>query len=176
MKQAMIDTMLKPKFDDLYTPEEGVYPLVKYLPKIKTIWECCDCGKSGITRVLKTDGWNVVSTDVKTGFDFLKDEPDFEFDIIVTNPPYSLKDDFIQRCYYHGKPFALLLPLTALEGIARGKMFRRGLSLIVLDKRLNFMTNKKSVWFNTSWFTHGIFDDSRLIFEAVGLMGETAKN
>lgn len=62
----------------------------------------------------------------------------------------------------------LLLPLTALEGKERGKLYReKGIELIVLDKRINFMKEKKNVWFNTSWFCYGICN-KLLIFECVG--------
>ncbi len=173
MKQAMIDYMQKPKNDNLYTPEEAVRPLLKYLPaKELTIWECCDDGNSNIAKLLREKGYKVVSTDIVTGFDFLKDAPKFDFDMIVTNPPYSLKNEFISKCYEYNKPFALLLPITALEGRKRGSLFgKRGISVIVLDKRINF-TNKRNVWFNTSWFCYNIIDNNRLIFETITQMTE----
>ena len=166
MKKAMIDYMKNEKNDELYTPEYAIKPLLKYLPKNKIIWECTDFGSSNITKVLKESGFNVISTH-KKDFDFLKDIPDFEFDIIITNPPYSLKDEFLRKCYKYKKPFCLLLPITSLEGIERGKMFREnGVELLVLDRRCNFIYNnaKKSNWFNTSWFCWNILP-RQLIFE-----------
>ena len=102
MKKAMIDYMKNEKNDELYTPEYEIKPLLKYLPKNKIIWECTDFGSSNITKVLKESGFNVISTH-KKDFDFLKDIPDFEFDIIITNPPYSLKDEFLRKCYEYKK-------------------------------------------------------------------------
>ena len=62
----------------------------------------------------------------------------------------------------------LLLPLTALEGKERTKLYRKyGIELIVLDKRINFMKEKKNVWFNTSWFCSGVCNE-KLKFECVG--------
>lgn len=149
MKQALIQHQIN---DEIYTPEIALLPLLKYLPKGLKIWECTDFGESNITKVLKDHGYEVISTH-KTNFDFLTDKPSFDFDIIITNPPYSLKDDFIEKCYSYNKPFALLLPITALEGLRRGALYRKfGLQLIILDKRINFMKDKKSNWFNTSWF------------------------
>lgn len=158
--------MQQPKNDELYTPLEAIYPLLKHLPKPPlTVWECTDFGDSLITKYLRANGYNVISTHL-TSFNFLTDTPDFYFDLIITNPPYSLKDEFIERAYYFDKPFALLLPLTALEGVKRGKLFRKnGVQLIVLDKRINFMKDKKNVWFNTSWFTYKILQNT--IFEEV---------
>ena len=107
-------------------------------------------------------GYNVIKTH-KSNFDFLIDQPDFDFDMIITNPPYTLKDNFIKKCYEYGKPFCLLLPITALEGIERGKMWRKyGIDLLVFDKRNEFMN--KSCYFNTSWFCYKVLP-KQLIFE-----------
>lgn len=53
MKQAMIKYMQQEKFDEIYTPEYAVKPLLEYIPKNITIWECCDFGSSKITQILK---------------------------------------------------------------------------------------------------------------------------
>lgn len=88
--------------------------------------------------------------------------------MIITNPPYSLKNEFLERCYEYNKSFMLLLPLTALEGKQRNELYKKyGIELIVLDKRINFMKNKNNVWFNTSWFCRGI-TNKQLNFEKVG--------
>lgn len=166
MKQAMINYMQNEKNDELYTPNEAIYPILKYLDKDKIYWECTDFGDSNITKVLVENGFKVIATR-KEKFDFLKDDPLFKFDVIITNPPYSIKDKFIKRCYELNKPFLLLLPLTALEGKERNKLYKeKGIELIVLNKRINFMKNKNNVWFNTSWFCKGI-TDKQLNFEEV---------
>lgn len=174
MKQPMINTMKVEKFDTLYTPFTAMTPLIKhlYINKDKVgnglIWECCDSGGSLITsRLTEYNSYKVISTDIETGFDFLKDTPKFSFDMIITNPPYSQKDQFLEKCYSYKKPFALLLPLTALEGVKRGQLFRKyGISVIILDKRTDF-TGKAKPWFNASWFVSGIFNGNELIFEEV---------
>ena len=116
-------------------------------------------------------GYNVISTK-KEDFDFLTDTPDFDFDMIITNPPYSLKDEFLRRCYELKKPFCLLLPITSLEGKARGDMFRKnGIEVLVFDGRVQFLENmdekyksKSGNWFNTSWFCWKVLN-KELIFE-----------
>ena len=166
MKQAMIDYMQKEKNDELYTPREAIEPILKYLDKDKIYWECTDFGDSNIRKVLVENGFKVIATR-KEEFDFLKDDPLFKFDVIITNPPYSIKDKFIKRCYELDKPFMLLLPLTALEGKERNELYKKyGIEIIVLNKRINFMKNKNNVWFNTSWFCRGIAD-KQLNFEEV---------
>ncbi len=114
MKQAMINYMKQEKNDELYTPNEAIYPILKYLDKNLVYWECTDFGESNITKILKKNGFKVIATN-KQEIDFLKDKPSFKYDVIITNPPYSIKDLFLERCYELNKPFMLLLPLTALE-------------------------------------------------------------
>ena len=166
MKQAMINYIHKEKNDELYTPKEAILPILKYLDKDKIYWECTDFGESNITKVLLENGFKVVHTS-KDEVNFLKDKPKFNFDVIITNPPYSVKNEFLKKCYEYQKPFMLLLPITALEGKERNKLYKKyGLELIILDKRINFM-KKKNVWFNTSWFCYRICNKS-LNFECVG--------
>lgn len=163
MKKAMIDYMKNEKNDELYTPEYAIIPLLKYLPKNTTIWECTDYGKSNITKVLKENGYEVITTH-KNKFDFLQDKPNFNFDMIITNPPYSLKDDFIKKCYEYNKPFALLLPITSLEGVERGNYWRKyGIDLLIFDRRVEYMN--KSCYFNTSWFCYKILPKQLLFLE-----------
>ena len=53
-------------------------------------------------------------------------------------------------------PFAFLMPLTALEGIKRGKMYKEnGIQLIFLQKRTDF-NGKGNQWFYSCWFTYGL--------------------
>ena len=125
--------------DDFQTPPEALYPLLPYLKKDWTIWECA-CGKGNLSDFLKEQGYNVIATDILTGHDFLKWKPE-KFDCIVTNPPYSLKQQFLERCYELKKPFALLLPLTTFETAKRQRLFKKyGVQVIFFDKRINFET------------------------------------
>ncbi|HYH02973.1 MAG TPA: class I SAM-dependent methyltransferase, partial [Bacillota bacterium] len=96
--------------DDFQTPPQAVAPLLPYLNKDWVIWECA-AGKGYVAEYLKSKGYAVISTDIKKGKDFLKYAPE-KFDCIITNPPYSLKQEFLQRAFELGKPFAFLLPIT----------------------------------------------------------------
>ena len=163
MKKAMLDYIKRGVYDELYTPKYAIKPLLKFLPKNIKIWECTDYRSSNITKILKENGYEVIKTH-KDNFDFLNDKPNFDFDMIITNSPYSLKDEFIKKCYEYKKPFALLLPITSLEGIERGKMFRnKGVEVLVLDKRIDFNGKGKN-WYNTSWFCYNVLP-KQLIFE-----------
>ena len=159
MKQTLINYIKNKKHDHFDTPNYAIYPLLKYINPRWTIWEPTDTtGKSEISKVLMRHGNKVISTS-QADFDFLTDKPCFYFDCIITNPPYSLKDDFIKRCYQLSSRWAMLMPLTTLEGVTRGLLFKEyGIDLLVLDRRVEFTGG--SVWFNTSWFCKEILPHS----------------
>lgn len=162
MKQGLKQAVV---FDKINTPAYAVKPILPFLDKNLIVWECT--GKdSEITKVLRDYGMTVIETSLPE-MDFLSDDAEFHFDIVITNPPYSEKTAFLRRCYEYNKPFMLLLPITALEGIERGSLFNDyGIQVLVLDKRIDF-TGKKSCWFNTSWFCNDILPKD-LMFSQLG--------
>ena len=140
--------------DEFQTPEVAIHCLLPYLPKSWVIWECA-WGKGSLAKHFEHVGYRVYGDET---WDFLyADISTWKFDCIVTNPPYTLKDKLIAYCYEFGKPFALLLPLSALEGKTRGVMYREhGIQLIIPNKRINFITPTREgsgSWFQTAWFT-----------------------
>ena len=147
--------------DDFQTPAEALEVLLPYLKKEWIIWECAE-GKGNLTRELKEKGFGVIGSDILNGVDFLFDSDGIaqQSSCIITNPPYSKKEEFIERCYQLGKPFALLMPLTALEGQKRQAYYQKyGMQLILLNRRINFETpsgNGGGSWFATAWFTFGL--------------------
>lgn len=144
--------------DDFQTPKEALYPLLPYIKKEWRIWECA-CGRGNLVNEFKKLGYDVIGTDITNGkqydFRYSKIEPT---DFVITNPPYSLKDIFLERCYELGKPFALLLPLTTFEGRTRQYLFKKyGVQVIFFNRRINFTTpsgNGSGSWFMTAWFTN----------------------
>lgn len=153
--------------DDFQTPAFALKPLLPYLEKDWTIWECA-CGKGNLVKGLEKFGFDAIGTDILGGHDFTKWLPPY-FDCIITNPPYRHKQAFLERCYELGKPFALLLPLTTLETGKRQALMRdNGVEIILFDKRINFetpnMIEKSSSWFATAWFTNGLNIGSQLTF------------
>lgn len=105
--------------DDFQTPPQALLPLYPFLRKGWRIWEPA-CGKRNLSYAL-SENFDVWKTDILSGTDFLTCKIDFVFHCIITNPPFSLKQQFLERCYLLGKPFALLLPLTTFETAKRQK-------------------------------------------------------
>ena len=162
----------KKGLDIFNTPTKAVDVILKYIPKNKVIWECTN-GDGAISKYLEEKGYTVIKTDIRSdkcdfgGLDFLKNlQPPKHYDIILTNPPYSYKTQFLERAYKIGKPFYFLLPITTLEGMARSVLFRKyGINTVILDRRVNYIKGK-SVQFNSSWFfgNHKIHSN-RMFFE-----------
>jgi hypothetical protein len=146
-------------FDRCQTPEYAVAPLLPYMPTGGTVWECA-CGDGNIAGFLERQGFGVERSDLLTGQNFFDYEP-ARWDRIVTNPPYSVKYDWLARCYELGKPFALLLPVETMGANAAQRLFEKyGIELILLDKRVNFkMPNKGytggGAQFPVAWFCWG---------------------
>lgn len=74
------------------------------------------CGEGAIVRVLGRAGYRVEAYDAET--DFLSETRPFPN--VVTNPPFSLAYEFVQKCKSVCEDkFALLLPLSYLHGKRR---------------------------------------------------------
>jgi len=115
---------------DFYpTPSECTQALLNFLqiPKNATIWEPA-CGKGHIANVLNANGYKTVSTDLYDygGLDGVEDflnSPCRECDWIITNPPFSQAEPFIEKCLEHKKPFALLLKSQYWHSKRRYELF-----------------------------------------------------
>jgi hypothetical protein len=149
--------------NDFYTPAYALDPLVSYLDINKTIWEPYPGGGNMVTT-LRNHGFTVNNH----GCPDLLTPGNNPYDYIITNPPYSIKDKVLRACYDSGKPFALLLPLTALEGKARHELYNKyGIQIILTDTRINFIppvAKKSSSWFASAWFCHQLNLPTQIVF------------
>lgn len=85
------------------------------------IWEPA-CGEMDMVRTMERLGYKVTATDIKSGVDFLTSNP-IECDWIITNPPFTIADEFIKRCRELNKPFALLLKSQYWHAAKRLRLF-----------------------------------------------------
>lgn len=98
-----------------------------------SIWESC-VGEGHIAEVLKSHGYEVISTDLidrgygKGGIDFFECKEALG-DNIVTNPPYKFCTEWVLHSLdllKDGQKLALFLPLTFLEsGDRRDRIFSK---------------------------------------------------
>lgn len=64
-------------------------------------------------RIFRLFGYQVTATHLSTGKDFFSTEPP-ACDYIISNPPYSLKGEVLERLFDLGKPFAMLVGVVGL--------------------------------------------------------------
>lgn len=69
---------------------------------------------------------------------------------MISNPPFSKKDDVLKRAYDLNKPFALLLPVNSLQGKKRFAIFNNDVQLLCFDGRINYHTNGNLIKHTTS--------------------------
>ena len=93
--------------DDYYkTPPDAVWPLLSTGHIPQHFWECA-CGDGAISRIAVQAGHDVVSTNLidygygEAPVDFLKTE-ERRSDTILTNPPFSLADEFLEHAWALG--------------------------------------------------------------------------
>lgn len=146
--------------------------MLKYLPKDKKIWCPFDEEWSAFYQSLKENGFDVIRSSLIENQDFFTYEPD-EWDLIVSNPPFSLKDKILERLYNLGKPFAILLPTNSLQGKERYKYFKNGIQLLSFDKRIayhtdyNFKMYSKGAAFASAYFCRDVLPRDLIIEELV---------
>lgn len=157
-------------YDRCQTPHYALDPILPYLPKSWIIWEPA-AGDGQIVTKLELAGFDVVHSDLLTGHNFFDYSPPV-WDCQVTNPPFSLKYKWLERCYQLGRPFALILPVETLGAATAQRLFSRyGIEVVLLDKRINFKMPFKgyncSAQFPTAWFTCGLNIGQPLTFAQV---------
>lgn len=160
--------------DECLTPRYVVEPIIKYLKakNFKKIFCPFDKKDSFYVRLLKDAGFDVLYSHIEDGGDFFKtDFSGLDFECIVSNPPFSKKDEVLERLYEIGKPFAILLPQNTLQSVERTKLFiKHGLEYLGFDKRACFYTNnnlqaiKFGSAFASGYFCKDVLPKS-LIFE-----------
>lgn len=120
-------------------------------------------------------GYDVIATHIEDGYDFFEYEPNRDsYDYIVSNPPYSLKTEVLERLFELGKPFAMLIGVVGLfESQRRFEMFRdNDWEIMYLNRRVSFMkdfTSGKTALnlpFSSVYITHDILP-KQVVFEEI---------
>lgn len=132
--------------DEYYTPKEAVLPIIKYIDKGNkpsyTIWCPFDDEESEYVKCIREAGHKVIASHIDDNKNFFYYEPDEWYDYIISNPPFSLKDDILKRLCELNKPFAILLPLPTLQGQKRFE-YLKDCQALIFDKRINFWQDKE---------------------------------
>lgn len=154
------------KNDECYTHRYGVEPLLEFLPRFKDkiIWCPFDDKESEFVKCFKENGYRVVNSHIKTGQDFYFYEPE-EWDLIISNPPFTNKKEIFKRALSFNKPFCLLMSLTWLNDSTPKKLFRnKGLQLLMFEERMTFKGQEKNkINFSSAYYCRDFLPEQIVI-------------
>ena len=111
------------------------------------IWLPFDTEESRYYTILKSRGFKVVRSHLNDDKDFFHYQP-AQFDIIVSNPPFSQKLKIMERIIFDlKKPFVLLMNIMCLNYQEIGNLFQfvgKQIQFIIPDKKVSFDGNTSS--------------------------------
>ncbi len=122
------------KHDDYMTPKNAWQDINEYIPKDKIIYEAFyGDGMSG--QYLEELGCKKVIHKKK---DFFTYKPNY--DILISNPPFSLSKEIMKRLAELDKPFILIMPSSKINtSYMRNNFMNKGLQIIIPRKRIHFI-------------------------------------
>lgn len=117
--------------DDYMTPKSAWESIKDYIPKDKVLWEAFyGDGKSG--KHLSEMGFNVIHEDL----DFFHNDCG---DVVVSNPPFTMKKEVLERLKELNKPFILIMPSSTLNTKYVRELFADAIQILIPRKRIQFM-------------------------------------
>lgn len=141
--------------DECYTPKYVVEEIIEYLPKDKVYWLPFDRDDSEFVVVLKENGYKYINSHIDYGQDYYTFEPD-NWDIMLSNPPFTNKRKIFERALSFNKPFALIMSNTWLNDSAPKVIFKdKDLQLLMFRNRIKFLNNgviNNKITFSSSFF------------------------
>ncbi len=158
--------------DEWYTPESAVTPIIEHIKKGSIIWCPFDTKESNFVKVLKSKGLKVIYSHIEDDKDFFTYEPK-EWDMIISNPPYSIRNRILDKVFSLKKPFALLMNTNGLfDSKIRWDMFNNNdFTLFYLSGRVNYMKEygkieKSSPPFQSAYICSGI-SEHKILFQSI---------
>lgn len=150
MTEGFIVEKTTNKNDEFYTPPYAIKPILEFLKPNSEIWCPFDTEDSYYVEILKNEGHNVLYTHISDGHDFFDIANSIvsssTFDYIISNPPYSLKNEVFETLFNLNIPFAMLVGVVGLfESKHRFNLFKDNkFEVLYFDKRIQFMDDMKS--------------------------------
>jgi adenine specific DNA methylase Mod len=150
------------KDNDNYETDKRAWELIKdIIPKDKKIWSPFYC--TGLQKeYFKELGFDIIHEDE----DFFKNN---KGDIVIDNPPFSLKKEILTRLKELDKPFILIIPTCLLSLKWFQSLFGNEIQMIIPTKRLTFkhFKNPKEGYtppFGSFYYCYKMNLDKDLIF------------
>ncbi len=133
-----MDIIAGSKFDEFYTPHYMIQPIMKYLKPNSIIWCPFDTPNSNFVKIFRDNGFDVINTHISNNEDFFRLEKDCDY--IISNPPYSKKNEVFERLFSLNKPFAMLVGVVGIfESQFRFNMFKNNdFEIMYFNKRVSY--------------------------------------
>jgi hypothetical protein len=170
----------KGESNEVYTRYIEARKLIDFLGeydlKGKVIWCPFDKSSSNIVIALRKENYKVIHTHIDTGQDFLNYIPDFEFDIMISNPPFSKRTKFFNKINSYNKPYIMLQPIMFFNN---NSMIRdlvkdsNNYRFLFPNNRMGFIVKSgkeytekgKTTAFYSFWLCKGLFLDKNVFIE-----------
>ncbi|MBO7518959.1 MAG: hypothetical protein J6T31_07595 [Methanobrevibacter sp.] len=128
------------------------------------IWLPFDTEESQYFKILKENNYEVIRSHINDGQDFFTYHPE-QFDLIISNPPFSLKKEVFKKIMFQfDKPFVLLMNMMAINYQEIGELFASvspKIQFIIPDKKVSFDGNTSS--FCTGYVCYKFIDHTEFV-------------
>tara|TARA_R110000772_G_scaffold209066_1_gene319608 strand:+ start:668 stop:1174 length:507 start_codon:yes stop_codon:yes gene_type:complete len=121
------------KHDDYMTPKHAWENIAHLIPKDKIMWEAFYGDGSSGTH-LRDLGFNTIHEPI----DFFDDDTVPEYDILISNPPFSQSKNIMNRLYELDKPFILIMPAAKINTSYFRRWRDRNIQIVIPRKRIHF--------------------------------------
>ena len=164
--------------DECYTPDYGVQPILKYIPKDAIVWCPFDTKDSEFVKQISQQN-EVIYSHLDTGQDFFTYEPDV-WSCLVSNPPFTNKRKFFERALSFNKPFAMIMTNTWLNDSAPKQLFKdKDLQLLMFEQRMKFISpdgrDNNKITFSSSYYCYNMLP-KQIIMESLDMPPKKVSN
>ena len=164
--------------DECYTPDYGVKPILKYIPKDAIVWCPFDTEESEFVKQISQQN-EVIYSHLDTGQDFFTYEPDV-WSCLVSNPPFTNKRKFFERALSFNKPFAMIMTNTWLNDSAPKQLFKdKDLQLLMFEQRMKFISpdgrDNNKITFSSSYYCYNMLP-KQIIMESLDMPPKKVSN
>ncbi len=128
--------------DEWYTTREAVELIVPYLKLggVERVLCPFDKAESEFVNVLTENGFDVTYSHIDTGTDFFEINNLGDYDAVVSNPPFSKREDILKRLFEADVRFALIINFNGLfDSNVRWDLFKNNsFELLIPKGRMGF--------------------------------------
>lgn len=148
------------KDDDYETSKEILTDLLPFIEDYKIVYDPFYCNGKVIEE------WKELNKDcINEKKDAFNREHPENYDIIISNIPFSCKEKCLELGLKLNKPFILLMPIDSL-GSKWIKKYFNDLQFIIPSGRYNFLKKglkTKGCWFDTMWICYKLNLEEKII-------------